>query len=93
MYIYLGLSLITYLIYALDKSKAQRGTWRISEGTLHFFALVGGWAGAALAQQYLRHKSSKREFRDVFWLTVIINMGVLIWLHTYSGAKYLALFH
>ncbi|MBA6391623.1 cold shock and DUF1294 domain-containing protein [Colwellia sp. BRX10-3] len=93
MYIYLGLSLITYLTYAFDKSKAQRGAWRTSEGTLHLFALVGGWPGAALAQQYLRHKSSKREFRHVFWLTVVINMGILIWLKTYSGAKYLALFY
>ena len=93
MYSYLGLSIMTYLTYAFDKSKAQRGAWRTSEGTLHLFALIGGWPGAALAQQYLRHKSSKQEFMNVFWLTVMINVGALMWLQTSSGAKYLALFY
>lgn len=91
MFIYLSLSLITYFTYAFDKSKAKRQAWRISEGTLHLLALVGGWPGAALAQQLLRHKSSKRDFRVVFWLTVIMNIGVLIGLQTSAGAKFLAL--
>jgi uncharacterized membrane protein YsdA (DUF1294 family)/cold shock CspA family protein len=91
LYLYLGLSFITYIAYAVDKSKAQRGRWRTAESTLHFFALAGGWPGAALAQQLLRHKSSKREFRNVFWFTVMINIVVLLWLQTSSGAKYLAL--
>jgi uncharacterized membrane protein YsdA (DUF1294 family) len=90
MLFYVALSVITFLTYAFDKSKAQRKVWRISEGTLHILALVGGWPGAALAQQLLRHKSSKREFRNVFWLTVIINMGALIWLLTATGTKFLA---
>lgn len=93
MLFYVALSVITFLTYAFDKSKAQRKVWRISEGTLHILALVGGWPGAALAQQLLRHKSSKREFRNVFWLTVIINMGALIWLLTATGTKFLAMFN
>ena len=92
MLFYVALSGITFLTYAFDKSKAQRKVWRISEGTLHILALVGGWPGAALAQQILQHKSSKREFRSVFWLTVIINIGALIWLLTATGTKFLAMF-
>ncbi|MBA6232192.1 MULTISPECIES: DUF1294 domain-containing protein [unclassified Colwellia] len=91
LYVYIGLSILTYLAYAFDKSKAQRGAWRTQESTLHFLSLAGGWPGAALAQQFLRHKSSKREFRNVYWITAIINMGVLIWLYSSSGNQYLEL--
>ena len=73
--VYLGVSLATILAYAIDKSAAQRGGWRTSEQTLHFLALVGGWPGALIAQQTLRHKSSKREFRSVFWVTLVLNVA------------------
>ena len=72
--VYLGLSASTLIAYALDKSAAQRKAWRTSESTLHFLSLAGGWPGALLAQQFLRHKSSKAEFRSVFWVTVVLNV-------------------
>jgi uncharacterized membrane protein YsdA (DUF1294 family)/cold shock CspA family protein len=71
---YLLLSGLTFMAYAFDKSAARKGAWRTSEQTLHLLALFGGWPGALLAQQMLRHKSSKREFRSVFWLTVGLNV-------------------
>lgn len=77
---YYFFSIITFIAYAFDKSKAQRGAWRTSENTLHLFSLMGGWPGAAIAQQLLRHKSQKRAFRNVFWLTVIVNGCALLWL-------------
>lgn len=79
-YIYLGLSFITFFVYAYDKYKAQREAWRIAEKTLHILSIVGGWPGAALAQQLLRHKSSKQEFRSTFWITVVLNLSMLGWL-------------
>jgi uncharacterized membrane protein YsdA (DUF1294 family)/cold shock CspA family protein len=72
--VYVGASLLTFLAYARDKSAAERGVWRTPEGTLHAFALAGGWPGALLAQQILRHKSTKAEFRSVFWGTVVLNV-------------------
>lgn len=90
-YIYIGLSMITFIAYANDKSKAQRGAWRTQESTLHLFSLAGGWPGAVLAQQFLRHKSSKREFRHIFWLTAFINVGVLMWLFSSYGEEVLTL--
>lgn len=41
-------------------------------------ALLGGWPGALLAQQVLRHKSAKAEFRQVFWVTVLLNAALFI---------------
>lgn len=72
--VYISVSAFTFLAYAFDKSAAQRQAWRTPEGTLHALSLVGGWPGALLAQQYLRHKSSKAEFRSVFWGTVVLNI-------------------
>lgn len=48
VFIYIGLSIITFVIYAWDKSRAKRNAWRVKESTLHMVALVGGWPGAAL---------------------------------------------
>ena len=82
---YVALSLFSFVAYALDKSAARRGAWRTKEGTLHLLALAGGWPGALIAQQTLRHKSKKTSFRIVFWVTVLLNCFVLVWMHTESG--------
>lgn len=84
--IYLIASLITFVVYAMDKSAARRGAWRIQESTLHILSLLGGWPGALVAQQKLRHKSKKQSFRAVFWITVIVNCGVFAWMLTPNGA-------
>lgn len=83
--LYLGVSLLTFILYAMDKSAAQKGQWRTKENTLHFFSLAGGWPGALVAQQKLRHKSKKQSFRSIYWMTVLINCGVFAWLFTADG--------
>ena len=75
---YLVVSLICFLAYAFDKSAARAGRWRTSEATLLFLGLAGGWPGAILAQQLLRHKSSKPSFREAFWGTVAINIAAFV---------------
>jgi uncharacterized membrane protein YsdA (DUF1294 family)/cold shock CspA family protein len=89
--IYGTLSVITFLAYAIDKSAAKNDRWRTSESTLHLLALIGGWPGAAAAQNLLRHKSRKHEFREIFWITIVLNLGALVWLHTEYGFSYLQL--
>ena len=64
---YVLLSMITFIAYAIDKSAAQAGRWRTAEASLHLLALLGGWPGALLAQQTLRHKSKKGSFRVELW--------------------------
>ena len=78
--LYLGASVFTFAAYARDKTAARRGDWRTRESTLHLLALAGGWPGALLAQQVLRHKSVKAGFRAVFWSTVVLNVAGFLFL-------------
>lgn len=79
---YSAMSMATFIVYWLDKRAAQRGEWRVAEGTLHGLALACGWPGALLAQQLLRHKSAKARFRRLYWLTVAVNIVAFIALFT-----------
>jgi uncharacterized membrane protein YsdA (DUF1294 family)/cold shock CspA family protein len=87
--IYVIASLVAFFAYALDKSAAQKNRWRTKESTLHLFALVGGWPGAFYAQKILRHKSSKAEFKNVFWGSVVMNVGAFSWLLMEGGGRLL----
>lgn len=89
--IYAFASMLTFLAYAMDKSAAKNNRWRTKESTLHLFGLLGGWPGAFYAQNKLRHKSIKAEFLSVFWITVVLNVGSILYLFTESGVKYAAL--
>lgn len=75
---YLVLSTVCFVAYAADKSAARSGAWRIRENTLLLLGLLGGWPGAVLAQQWLRHKSAKPSFRNAFWLTVVVNIALFM---------------
>jgi uncharacterized membrane protein YsdA (DUF1294 family) len=77
---YLVASVACFAAYAVDKSAARAGRWRTSEQTLHLLALLGGWPGALIAQNLLRHKSQKTGFLLIFGATVVINCGALVWL-------------
>ena len=84
--LYVALSGVAFLAYAMDKSAARRGAWRMSESTLHVLALIGGWPGALVAQEVLRHKSQKQPFKTILWLTAGLNCAALAWLFSPTGA-------
>jgi len=84
--LYIAASVLTFIVYALDKSAAKSGEWRTKENTLHLLSLAGGWPGALIAQQRLRHKTKKQSFRLVFWVTVLLNCGAFAWLFTPNGS-------
>lgn len=86
--VYIGASLVAVLVYAFDKAAAVGGHRRTPEGVLHAIALGCGWPGALLAQQLLRHKTSKAEFIHVFWATVLINTAGMVFWH--AGIRTLA---
>lgn len=89
--LYIGASVVCALGYAMDKAAAARGRWRTRESTLLMLGLVGGWPGALIAQQMLRHKSAKASFRAAFWGTVVMNVAVFVMLAHPVGRGWVAL--
>lgn len=87
--LYMLMSLLTYAMYAADKSAARRNAWRVSENSLHLLSLAGGWPGALVAQKRLRHKTVKQPFKFLFWLTVTLNVAGFLWLLTPEGSTIL----
>lgn len=77
---YLGMSLVAYLAYRVDKQAAAQGEWRVAESTLHLMELVCGWPGALIAQQSLRHKTRKTSYQLVLWCAVLLNIAAVSWL-------------
>ncbi len=84
--VYLLASLVTFTLYGFDKARAKRRQWRIPEGTLHLWELVGGWPGALIAQQRYRHKTKKLSFKLIVWLIIILHVGILGW-WIYAGPQ------
>jgi uncharacterized membrane protein YsdA (DUF1294 family)/cold shock CspA family protein len=72
------MSLVAFLMYARDKLSAIRGGWRVPETSLHLAELLGGWPGAFVAQQTMRHKTVKPSYQAVFWLIVAAHVGTAI---------------
>ncbi|MUJ28925.1 DUF1294 domain-containing protein [Aliivibrio fischeri] len=87
--LYLGMSLITYAMYAVDKNAAKKGNWRTPENTLHVLSLLGGWPGALFAQNQFRHKSKKQPFKTILWITIFVNIGAFAWTFTSSGTMFM----
>lgn len=75
-----ALNLLTFAVYYVDKKAAIRGAQRTPEINLHVLSILGGWPGAFLAQRIFRHKSSKAGFQIIFWMTVVVNISVTVWL-------------
>lgn len=61
-YYLIGINILTFLLYGIDKWKAQKGKWRIPEETLIWLAIVGGSIGALLGMYLFRHKTKHRKF-------------------------------
>lgn len=76
---YLVASMLCFAVYAMDKSAARSRARRTPERTLLLIGLAGGWPGAVLAQQWLRHKSVKTSFRAKFWVTVCVNVAAFLY--------------
>ena len=67
----LMMSVLSYASYAVDKQRAKKNAWRLTERGLLLLDLLGGWPGGFLAQRRLRHKCSKPGFQFYFWFIVL----------------------
>jgi uncharacterized membrane protein YsdA (DUF1294 family)/cold shock CspA family protein len=86
---YVTTSLLTFILYWADKRAAKNETQRTPESTLQLLSLAGGWPGGLFAQRVFRHKSSKKSFQFVYWITVFINIAILFIVITPSGRRIL----
>ena len=57
------ISIIGFILMGIDKAKAKKGAWRISEKTLLGTALLGGGAGIWLGMKVFRHKTKHLHFK------------------------------
>ena len=72
----IGINVVTFFIYGIDKWKARRGKWRIPEETLIWLAIAGGSIGALLGMYLFRHKTQHKKF--TLGLPVIILVQAVI---------------
>ena len=62
IYYLIGINILTFLLYGIDKWKARKSKWRISERTLIGLAICGGSIGALLGVYLFRHKTHHKKF-------------------------------
>ena len=74
---YLTLGVVSIVVYWFDKRAAESGRWRVSERSLHTIDFIGGIAGGLVAQQLLRHKTSKQSFAVVTAMIALLHIAVL----------------
>jgi uncharacterized membrane protein YsdA (DUF1294 family) len=76
--LFLALNLITFFVYGIDKWKAKKGKWRISEATLLILAAVGGSIGAWCGVKVWHHKTLHKKFRYGIPAIIILQTAAII---------------
>ena len=72
-------SAIAFAVFGIDKRRAVKDQWRVSEKSMHWLALFGGWPGAVIGRELFRHKTQKMAFRLLLPFFAVLHM-VLIFL-------------
>ena len=75
----IAINVVTFLVYGLDKWKAKRDAWRISESTLLLLAAAGGSVGALLGMQIFRHKTKHVKFTVGVPVILLVQVALGIW--------------
>ncbi len=63
----------------IDKRRARRHMWRISEKTLFFTALLGGSVGTLAGMYAFRHKTRHWYFVIGMPLILILQAGIAVY--------------
>ena len=75
----LAINLITFVAMFIDKKKAEKGAWRISESTLLTMALIGGSIGGIAGMYTFRHKTKKARFWLGMPVMLILQIVIIIY--------------
>ena len=82
MYIYLVfINFIGFLIMGIDKNKARKGKWRISEKIIWFFVFIGGALGVYLRMRFFRHKTKHAKFVYGVPLVLLCELICLVFIY------------
>ena len=76
----LVVNLAAFLVMGLDKRRARRGAWRISEKALFLPAVLGGALGGLAGMRVFHHKTKHWYFRWGFPLLLTLQLVGLGWL-------------
>lgn len=72
------INVITFLAMWIDKQKAKKGKWRISEGALFILAILGGSIGGIFGMYVFRHKTKKPRFTIGFPAILITEILIIL---------------
>ena len=75
-YFLVGINILAFIVYGIDKWRAAHGRWRIHEATLLGLAVIGGSIGALLGMKVWHHKTKHKKF--VFGLPAILLIQLII---------------
>ena len=82
LYYLLAVNIATFLLYGIDKYKAKKGQWRISEATLLTMAAIGGSIGAWAGMRLWHHKTMHKKFKYGIPVIIIMQIALVGYLHT-----------
>lgn len=74
----IGINLAGFIIMGVDKKRAIRGAWRISEASLFLTAILGGSLGCILGMQHFRHKTKHWYFK--YGMSMILVVQILLFI-------------
>ena len=72
------ISIVTAIVTAIDKHKAKKGAFRISEATLFVLAILGGSLSEYLTMKAIRHKTLHKRFMIGLPLIMILQLMAII---------------
>lgn len=75
-----AVNVVAFVVYGVDKYKAQMAKWRIRESTLLLLAAIGGSAGAWLGMKIWHHKTRHAKFRYGVPAILLIQLAVVFFL-------------
>lgn len=80
-YCLFAINAITFVVYGIDKYKAKKAKWRISEATLLLLAVLGGSIGAWMGMRVWHHKTMHRKFKYGIPAILLIQIALMAYLH------------
>lgn len=77
----LCINVVTLIVYGIDKYKAKKAKWRISEATLLLLAILRGSIGAWIGMKIWHHKTMHKKFKYGVPAILLIQIAAMIYLH------------